>query len=67
MMMSSERVLPVGCRDCQYVEMGVCVCPWVCWEGIGEEMETPGVGIARGHSELKRHSQWQRQGNYERK
>lgn len=39
------RVLPVGCRDCQYVEMGVCVCPWVCWVGIGEEKEAPGFQL----------------------
>lgn len=49
MMMSSERVLPVGCQDCQYVEMGVCVCPWVCWEGIGEK-ETPGGDDDRGQA-----------------
>lgn len=50
MTMSSERVLPVGCRDCQYVEMGVCVCPWVCWADIDVEKETPGGDDDRGQA-----------------
>ena len=52
MTMSSERVLPVGCQDCQFLEWPVCTAPFLCWgmlKEFAEEKETPG-GDDRGQS-----------------
>lgn len=64
------HVLPVCCQDCQFLEWPVCTAPFLCWgmlKEFAEEKEAPACYQHRGHSEMKRHSQWQRQGNYERK
>lgn len=39
------RVLPVGCRDCQFLEWPVCHAPFLCWGMLkenAEEKEAPG-------------------------
>jgi len=50
MMMSSERIVPVGCRDCQFFDWPVCTAPFLCWGMLkeAEEKETPGGDDDRG-------------------
>ena len=39
------HVVPVGCRDCQFLEWPTCTAPFLCWgmlKEFAEEKETPG-------------------------
>lgn len=47
------HVVPVGCRDCPFLDWPVCTAPFLCWGMLAEfadEMETPGGDDDRGQS-----------------